>query len=37
MRMPFLQEFVAVLPQLLLERVQLMLRHATGGGNAAVA
>jgi len=35
--MPFLQELVAVLLHLLLERAQLMLRHAADCGNAAVA
>jgi hypothetical protein len=37
MRMPFLQELVAVLLHLLLERAQFMLRHAADCGNAAVA
>jgi len=35
--MPFLQELFLVLLHLPLERGQIMLRHTTHGGNAAVA
>jgi hypothetical protein len=37
MRIPFLQELIPMLADLSLQRAQLMLRHATGGGNAAIA